>query len=168
MAPMNRHRFNRCPQTSLSLHVHGFTLIELMIVVAIIAIIAAVALPAYFDSVRKTRRSEAVSTVSAIQQAQERWRANQPQYAAVLMTAAPTDCDTPAEQVTNSCLNIAPVTGARYTYALSATGAAQYTVTATAIGAQAADRAAGASCAVLTTTMTNGNVVNTPAACWSR
>ena len=37
----------------------GFTLIELMIVVAIVAILAAIAYPAYTESVRKGRRAEA-------------------------------------------------------------------------------------------------------------
>lgn len=37
----------------------GFTLIELMIVVAIVAILAAIAYPAYQDQVRKSRRAQA-------------------------------------------------------------------------------------------------------------
>src|SRR5512134_1137543 len=62
----------------------GFTLIELMIVVAIIALLATVALPSYLDHVRKTRRADAIARISQIQQAQERFRANNAQYAANL------------------------------------------------------------------------------------
>lgn len=43
----------------------GFTLIELMIVVAIIAILAAIALPAYSDYTKRTKVTEAVLAASA-------------------------------------------------------------------------------------------------------
>ena len=46
-------------------NMQGFTLIELMIVVAIIAILAAIALPAYSDYTKKAKVSEAILAASA-------------------------------------------------------------------------------------------------------
>lgn len=52
----------------------GFTLIELMTVIAIIGILVAIALPSYQDSVRKGRRGQAKADVVEIAQRAERWR----------------------------------------------------------------------------------------------
>lgn len=62
----------------------GFTLVELMITLAVMAILAALAWPALQEAVQKSRRADAMSALSTIMQAQERWRANNPAYQATL------------------------------------------------------------------------------------
>jgi len=54
----------------------GFTLIELMIVVAIIAILAAIALPAYSDYTKKAKVSEVVLAASALRTAVSEYAAS--------------------------------------------------------------------------------------------
>lgn len=122
----------------------GFTLVEVMIVVALVAILAVVAYPSYQDSVRKSRRSEAFAALSAVQQAQERWRAN---HAAYGNLASPADA--------NTLPGIATTTAnGYYTIAVASPGATGYVVTATAAGTQASDTA----CYVLGTRLLDGNM----------
>lgn len=62
----------------------GFSLIELVLVGVIVAILALVALPAYQKQVAKGRRADAITALTAVVQAQERWRSNRGSYAASL------------------------------------------------------------------------------------
>ena len=135
----------------------GFTLIELMIVVAIVAIIAAVALPQYFGSIRKSRRADAIAALNQIAQAQERWRANNSTYTTDLSSAG---------------LNVTtPTSSGYYTLAIGAgpTGTT-YAATASAAGAQLADTR----CTSFTLTMNGATIAytstgtSTAAQCWNR
>ena len=58
----------------------GFTLIELMIVVAIVAIIASIAYPSYQAQVLKTRRADAHASLTDISARQERFMAQRNTY----------------------------------------------------------------------------------------
>lgn len=81
---------NAQPLQNRRAHARGFSLIELMIAVVVVAILAAIAYPSFMSSVRKSRRAEAFTALSAVQQAQERWRSNNPAYTDALTTAWPT------------------------------------------------------------------------------
>ena len=56
-----------------SLKSNGFTLVEVMIVVAIAAILFAIALPSYQDQVRRTKRSDGKGFLLEVAAAQERF-----------------------------------------------------------------------------------------------
>lgn len=62
----------------------GFSLVEILVVLVLLAVLAGIAVPGYQAQVRRARRAEAIATMLAIQQAQERWRAGHPGYAAAL------------------------------------------------------------------------------------
>lgn len=59
----------------------GFTLIELMVAVVVAGILAAVAYPVYTSAVQRSRRADAMAVLTAVVQAQERFRSNHSSYA---------------------------------------------------------------------------------------
>ncbi len=138
----------RTPKYFVAGRHRGFTWVEAMIVVAVIGILAAIALPSYLDSVRKGHRSDAFAALSAVQQAQERWRSNRSTYAASLTNGA---SDTPP----GLGLSASSSKG-YYTLSIDAASATGYTATAAAVSGttQAGDGA----CRVLRVRVDRGNI----------
>ena len=138
----------------------GFTLIEMMIVLAIIGVVAAIAIPNFIDSVRKARRSDGGDALLYIQQLQEKYRASN------------TDFGTLAE--IGYSADAAPVYSSESYYVVTTTGAGSataYTATATAASgtSQVGDTSNPVDCTTLTLTVTATDPRGTkaPAACWS-
>src|SRR4051812_29589086 len=67
----------------------GFTLIELMIVVAIIGILAAVAIPAFMDYMKRSKKTEASLQLNKIGKNAKRAYMENSQYVALSATASP-------------------------------------------------------------------------------
>ncbi|MCC5853853.1 MAG: pilin [Alkalimonas sp.] len=94
----------------------GFTLIELMIVVAIIGILAAIALPAYQDYTRRANVSEGLGLVAGVRTAVTEFRSSQGVWPADNTAAgleAPTD-------ISGNAVTSVTVAGAQITVQFSA------------------------------------------------
>ncbi|MDI1239524.1 MAG: type IV pilin protein [Polaromonas sp.] len=105
----------------------GFTLIELMIVVAVIGILAAVAFPSYRESVAKSRRAEVRTILLEASQWMERHYSENFRYD--VNTAGTAVADIFPANLAQSPRD----GGGAYTIAVSASAARSYTLTATRV-----------------------------------
>ncbi|MEF7613102.1 type IV pilin protein [Aquincola sp. MAHUQ-54] len=132
----------------------GFTLVELLVVIAVLAVIAAVALPSFTESIRKSRRADAITLLTGLQQMQERFRSNNANYATTL------------EQLQTDGK------GEHYQAAVVQADATSYTLSATALSTS--PQAEDDKCNVMTLVMADGGLLQytgTSSAskpCWSR
>ena len=147
--------FNKKASLAPARKSRGFTLIEVMIVVAILAIIAAVALPSYRSYVIKANRSAAQSFMLEVASRQERYLLDARTYAADMAT-----------------LGMSVPTNVSGNYTITTVGVAAspptYTVTATPIGKQATD---DTECGELTIDQANNKTESgsgTVASCWKQ
>ena len=126
----------------------GFTLLELMMVVAIIGILGAIALPQYQDSVRKARRADGTGALLNTANALER-------------------CATVNGSYNHAnCNGVVPAasTEGYYAIALTAVTPSTFTLTATPQGVQAPD---AGDCAAMTLANTGAKTPNPdPNRCW--
>ena len=125
----------------------GFTLIELMIVVAIIAILATIAFPAYNDYVRKARRADAQANMLDIQIKQERYRGYNNSYAT-------------ASSLSSASLVIEENNG-YYLFSITSVSSNAYTIVADPINSTSQNQDCGG--ANLTLDQSNTKL---PADCW--
>mgnify|MGYP001547372183 CR=1 FL=1 len=118
-----------CWQMKYRSSARGFTLLELMIVVAIIAILTAIAYPSYTHHIIKTRRAAATACLSEYSNYMERFYTTNLAYTAAVDPGL--DCESTAQ------------TGNNYGYTLTIPDASHDTISATPKGPQVADTECG-------------------------
>jgi len=156
--------------------IKGFTLIELMLVVAIVAILAALAYPSYQSQIRASRRADAQAALMGLAQAMERDFTLKGTYQCSDSTdAAKTDfstCTNDANTTPGNYATQSPIDGANKFYNLTIVTAdnANYVLRATPIGAQVGD-------GILELTSTgikgwdrnaDGDTADTGESCWAK
>ena len=114
-------------------HNAGFTLLELMIVIAVIAILAAIVLPSYQNAVYKGRRADGTTALLDLANRMQRYYGDNNTFATA--TIANVGASTTSPQ-------------GHYTLSIAAQAVNTYTIQAAPVGAQAGD----AKCGTLTLT----------------
>lgn len=138
----------------------GFTLLELMIVVAIVAILAAVALGAYTKQVRKSRRAEAKQALADFALREEKFRSNSATYTTTVATLL--NGSTAPTLVYYSALVLATPSGTCSDGSTAASAGNSFQITATA----KLDQLKDTGCTPLVLVSKCGQVAKTPAGCW--
>lgn len=134
--PMHPLNLIRVQARAASRCQRGFTLIELMVVVAVVAILAGIAMPSYFDYVRRGQLPEAQAALSDFRVKMEQYYQDNRNYG----TANCADAGPPSWSAGNGTLIYG--TAQYFTFTCAQPGGNQtYTVTATGSSARAVGHA---------------------------
>ncbi|KQX87641.1 fimbrial protein [Variovorax sp. Root473] len=131
------------PRSGFPRNSPGFTLIEVMVVVAIVAILAAIALPNYQEHVRRSKRTEAQGLLMEAAQFMQRYYSANDRYTAVAGdTGVESEQKKGAKSLLPDRLQQSPVSGAAtYTITVFARDTPpSYTLRATRTGSMRGDR----------------------------
>jgi type IV pilus assembly protein PilE len=120
----------------------GFTLIELMIVLAVVGVLSAITYPLFQDSLRKSRRADAIAGLNQLQQLQERFRGQQPAYASTVASMPGSPPTTSPER--------------HYSLAVDGASASGYSMSATA--SSGSPQFNDTTCRILRVTMAGGTI----------
>ena len=143
----------------------GFSLIELMVVVAVVSILAAVAYPSYIDSVRRGHRSDGKAALLDTAQRLERYFTENTKYSGASLVTSNSQyiaADISPEKYYSIAFDAAPTSATVCgTPSTSSPSDTAYRLCATPIGAQSSD-----SCGVLSLSSTGARTPTTER-CWS-